>query len=211
MEFVSSVFDLLFHVDKYILALTQNYGAWIYLILFAIIFCETGLVITPFLPGDSLLFIVGTLAASGNISIVILAPLLILASFSGDNLNYWLGRLFGPKLFSRSDSRLFHPEYLQKTNKFYLKHGGKAVIIGRFIPIVRTFMPFVAGIGHMRYGRFMSFSAFGSIIWVGLFLLLGYYFGRIQFVQNNLTLMIIFVIALSLLPGLWAMLQKQRA
>jgi len=211
VEFISAALDFLLHVDKYLLWLTQNYGAWIYLILFAIIFCETGCVATPFLPGDSLLFIAGALAASGMLNVYLLALVLMLASFSGDNVNYWLGRLFGPKLFSRTNSRFFRPEYLQSTNKFYAKHGGKAVIIGRFLPVARTFMPFVAGIGRMKYARFVGFSACGSVLWIGIFLVLGYFFGRTQYAQDHLMFMIVLVIAISLLPWLWVMMKKNKA
>lgn len=201
MEFLAQFIQIVLHLDQYLAVLIQNYGSWIYLILFLIIFCETGLVVTPFLPGDSLLFVTGTLAAAGMMDIQTVTLLLMLASFSGDNSNYWIGRIVGPKVFSRDGSRLLNRKHLDKTHAFYARHGGKTVLFARFLPIIRTFAPFVAGIGQMDYRRFVAYSFFGAISWIGFFVLGGYFFGNLPFVKQNLTLMIFGIIGLSVLPG----------
>jgi membrane-associated protein len=201
VELISGFFDVILHLDVHLQSLVANYGAWIYLILFAIIYCETGLVVTPFLPGDSLLFVAGTLAAGGGIDIHTLFGVLVLASFSGDNTNYWVGRFVGPRLFRRASSRLLNPSHLERTQRFYEKHGGKTIVIARFVPIVRTFAPFVAGMGRMTYPRFVPFSFAGSVIWIGLLTYAGYYFGNLPLVRQNLSLVIIGIVVLSLLPG----------
>ena len=193
--------DLILHLDVHLLALVQNYGVWVYAILFLIIFAETGLVVTPFLPGDSLLFVSGALCGMGHLELSVLMPLLMVAAFSGDNLNYWLGRHFGIRLFT-ADSRFFKLTHLHKTQDFYALHGGKTVIFARFLPIVRTFAPFVAGISLMRYRLFMTFSALGSLAWIGSLTVLGYFFGNIPLIKNNLTLMILGIIFISFLPAL---------
>lgn len=186
------------------------YGPLIYLILFLIVFCETGLVITPFLPGDSLLFIAGTLATTGPINIHLLVALLISAAVCGDNVNYTIGRTLGLKLFQRSNSKLFRRAYIEQAQAFYNKHGGKTVLFARFAPIVRTFVPFVAGIGKMHYPRFLAFSFIGSVVWVGSFCYAGFLFGNLPIVRNNLKLLIVSIIFLSLLPGLLAWWQEKR-
>lgn len=201
MELISGFIDIILHLDSHLLALTQEYGVWIYAILFLIIFCETGLVIAPFLPGDSLLFVAGALCGMGAMQLEILIPLLILAAFFGDNTNYWIGRLLGLRLLKRSD-RLIKREHLDKTHIFYEKHGGKMIIFARFLPIIRTFAPFVAGIGLMRYRLFVLFSALGSVLWIGSLTVAGYFFGNIPVVKNNLTLIILGIIVISLLPAL---------
>ncbi|MDN5935028.1 MAG: DedA family protein [Nitrosospira sp.] len=201
MELLATFIDIILHLDRHLIWLVQNYGTWIYLILFLIIFCETGLVITPFLPGDSLLFVAGAIAATGAMDVQWLAALLMLAAFSGDNTNYWIGRYFGPRIFTRLDSRLLNRAYLEKTRGFYERHGGKTVIFARFLPIVRTFAPFVAGIGRMVYPRFMAYSAFGSVFWISFFVFGGFFFGNVPVVKNNLTLFIFGIIAISFLPG----------
>ncbi len=203
------MFDVLLHLDAHLLALVHEYGAWIYGILFLIIFSETGLVVAPFLPGDSLLFIAGALCGMGELHLYWLMPLLMLAAFGGDNSNYWIGRLLGLRIVQRANSRLIKPEYLEKTRLFYEKHGGKTILFARFLPIIRTFAPFVAGIGLMRYRLFVAFSAAGSIAWISFFALLGYYFGNIPWVKNNLTLMILAIIIISFLPGMRAYLQRR--
>jgi len=201
MELFTAFIDIVLHLDQHLLALTQSYGTWVYLILFLIIFCETGLVVTPFLPGDSLLFVAGALTATGALEIQVLVPLLIAASFLGDNTNYWVGRFIGPKVFSGKESRLLNRGHLEKTHRFYEKHGGKAILLARFLPIIRTFAPFVAGVGSMDYRRFLAFSIAGGMAWVGSLALSGYFFGNIPVIKQNLTLVILAIIVISLLPG----------
>lgn len=202
MEIISGFFDLLAHLDQHLLALLQNYGDWVYLILFLIIFCETGLVVAPFLPGDSLLFVTGTLAATGALNVQGVAVLLMAASFSGDNSNYWIGRYLGPKVLRKEQSRFFNRSYLEKTQRFYEKHGGKTILMARFIPIIRTFAPFVAGIGRMRYLRFVLYSLGGSVFWISFFVFGGFYFGNVPLVKQNLTAFIFLIIFISILPGI---------
>lgn len=209
MEFLLSLLDLVLHLDKFLPALIQQYGTWIYLALFLVIFCETGLVVTPFLPGDSLLFIAGAIAASGAMDPALLVVLLASASFLGDNTNYWIGRLAGPRIFKSNTSRLLNRDHLDKTHQFYEKHGGKAIVLARFFPIIRTFAPFVAGMGSMDYRRFLAFSLSGSLAWVGFFVLGGYFFGNIPVIRDNLTLMMLGIIALSLLPGVIGFLRHR--
>jgi membrane-associated protein len=180
------------------------YGAWVYGILFLVIFCETGLVVTPFLPGDSLLFAIGSLAAIGAMRVEFAIPLLMAAALTGDNTNYWIGRKVGPKVFSQEKSRLFNKEYLDRTNKFYDKHGKITVVIARFLPIIRTFAPFVAGIGRMTYRTFLLFSIMGALLWVTLFVLAGYFFGNIPFIKEHFSLVIL---ALVLIPGMPAAIE----
>jgi membrane-associated protein len=202
MEFIAQFFDIVLHLDQHLKLLIENYGVWVYLILFLIIFSETGLVVAPFLPGDSLLFVAGTLAASGGLYVHGLFALLVLASFSGDNCNYWIGRFVGPRVFSHQKSRLFNPAHLARTQRFYAKHGGKTLILARFVPIVRTFAPFVAGIGRMVYPSFLFYSFSGAVFWIGFFVFGGYYFGNIPVVKQNLTLFIIGIVMLSITPGI---------
>ncbi|MBZ0106735.1 MAG: DedA family protein [Sulfuricella denitrificans] len=202
MDLLLSFVDLVLHLDRHLPLLIQQYGTWIYLALFLVIFCETGLVVTPFLPGDSLLFIAGAVAATGAMAPEILIVLLISASFLGDNTNYWIGRLAGPRIFRSNTSRLLNRDYLEKTHQFYQKHGGKAIILARFFPIIRTFAPFVAGMGSMDYRRFVVFSFGGSSAWVGSFILGGYFFGNIPFIKQNLTLVMLVIIFISILPGI---------
>jgi membrane-associated protein len=201
VEAISSFFGLLTHLDQHLLSLLQNYGGWIYLILFLIIFCETGLVVTPFLPGDSLLFVTGTLAATGALNVQGVALLLMAASFSGDNSNYWIGRYLGPKVLRKEQSRFFNRSYLEKTQRFYEKHGGKTILVARFIPIIRTFAPFIAGIGRMRYLSFVLYSLGGSVFWISFFVFGGFYFGNVPLVKQNLTAFIVLIIFASILPG----------
>ncbi|MGR3888550.1 DedA family protein [Pseudomonas sp. 1152_12] len=192
--------DLILHLDVYLDMLVRNYGVWIYAILFLVIFCETGLVVMPFLPGDSLLFIAGAVAAGGGMDPVLLGGLLMLAAILGDSTNYVIGRTAGERLFSNPNSKIFRRDYLQKTHDFYDKHGGKTVTLARFLPILRTFAPFVAGIAKMPYPRFFGFSVFGTVIWVGGLVTLGYFFGNVPFIKKNLSLLVVFIILLSLVP-----------
>lgn len=205
------IIDFILHIDQHLIFMTENYGAWIYGILFLIIFCETGLVVTPFLPGDSLLFATGAIAATGALDPVLMGVLIIVAAFLGDNVNYWFGRTTGPKVFASQSSRLFNRSYLEKTEVFYEKHGHKAVIIARFLPIFRTFVPFVAGIGRMPYVRFLSFSLAASLVWVVLFIGAGYFFGNIPAVKKNFTLVIMGIIFISLVPAIVAFIKHKLA
>jgi membrane-associated protein len=201
LELFTQFIDIVLHLDQHLTWLIQNYENWVYLILFLIIFCETGLVIMPFLPGDSLLFVAGAIAANGVMDVQFLVILLMLAAFIGDNTNYWIGRYLGPKLFSRTDSRILNRKHLEKTNIFYKKHGGKTIIFARFLPIFRTFAPFVAGIGRMTYTTFMTFSAFGSLFWINFFIFGGYFFGNVPIVKNNLSFFILGIVFISIIPG----------
>jgi membrane-associated protein len=211
LDFLTSIADLVLHLDTHLLALTQEYGIWVYGILFLIIFSETGLVVTPFLPGDSLLFVAGAVCGAGSLEWHVLVPLLILAAFSGDNTNYWIGRLLGVRLIKRAGSRLIKPEYLDRTHAFYEKHGGKTILFARFLPIIRTFAPFVAGIGCMNYRVFLMFSALGSLAWITSFAAGGYFFGNIPIIKDNLTLMTLGIIGISLLPALGEVIRHQRS
>ena len=202
MALLQQFFDVVLHLDVHLLWLVQTYGAWVYAILFAIVFCETGLVVTPFLPGDSLLFVTGTLAAAGALDVHGIFAALACASFSGDNVNYWVGRFLGPKVFSRDGSLLFNRAHLERTHAFYARHGGKTIVIARFMPIVRTFAPFVAGIGRMRYARFLGYSFAGSVLWISSFVYGGYFFGNIPAVKQNLTVFIVAIVLVSVAPGL---------
>ncbi len=212
MEFIHFIIDFILHIDRHLLELVENYGVWVYAILFLIIFCETGLVVTPFLPGDSLLFVAGALAASnvtGDFNIIILNIILIIAAILGDAVNYTIGRFFGEKLFSNPDSKIFKQSYLEKTHQFYEKHGGKTIILARFVPIVRTFAPFVAGMGHMGYKHFAAFNVIGGVIWVVLFTLLGYFVGTIEWVQQNLKLLMVAIIFLSIVPAIVEVIRER--
>ena len=192
--------DIIVHLDRHLAALLQQYGTWVYAILFIIVFCETGLVVTPFLPGDSLLFVAGTLWAVSGMDAHWLSVTLIVAALCGDNVNYWIGRTIGPKVFQWEDSRFFNRKALDKTHVFYERHGGKTIIIARFLPLLRTFVPFVAGVGRMTYTHFLGYSVFGALLWVLSLVYAGYFLGNIPVVRNNLTLVIVGIIGLSLLP-----------
>jgi membrane-associated protein len=209
LDLLKHLVDFILHIDKHLLQIVTDYRTWTYLILFGIIFCETGLVVTPFLPGDSLLFAAGTIAAMQNqpLTIAYLIPLLILAAFTGDNTNYFTGRFLGHQVYERN-YRLIRKEYLNKTHSFYEKHGGKTLIIARFMPIIRTFAPFVAGVGTMRYIRFFFYSIAGNILWVTMFSLGGYFFGNISMVRKNFSLVILGIIFISLLPIIIAFLRR---
>jgi membrane-associated protein len=211
VDLLTAFIDIILHLDAHLLALTQEYGMWVYAILFLIIYCETGLVIMPFLPGDSLLFVAGALCGMGALQLELLAPLLVLAAFSGDNTNYWIGRLVGMRLLCRANAKLIKREHIDKTHAFYEKHGGKTIIFARFLPIVRTFAPFVAGIGLMRYRLFVMFSALGSVAWITSLTVAGYLFGNIPLVKNNLTLIILGIIVITLLPALLEFIRHRKS
>jgi membrane-associated protein len=208
MELIATFIDIFMHLDRHLGAVIQDYRSWTYLILFLIIFCETGLVVTPILPGDSLLFAAGALAApKGDNPDPVLNPfslfvILSVAAVLGDTVNYWAGSFMGPKVFHKENVRFLNREYLDRTHRFYEKHGGKTIIIARFMPIIRTFAPFVAGIGKMTYFRFISYNIVGGIVWIAVFVFGGYYFGNIPMVKRNFTLVILAIIFLSILPGI---------
>lgn len=201
MDFIKSIIDFILHIDTHLVELTNDYGLWVYAILFLIIFCETGLVVTPFLPGDSLLFAAGAITAmpGSELEVVTLGILLIIAAIIGDTVNYHIGKVIGTRVFTR-DYRFIKREHLRRTRLFYEKHGGKTIIYARFIPIIRTFAPFVAGIGEMSYKKFISFNIIGAIVWVVLFLGAGYLFGNIPIIKNNFSTVIIAIILISLIP-----------
>jgi membrane-associated protein len=211
MEFISFIIDFVLHIDQHLLELVAAYGPWIYLILFLIVFAETGLVVTPFLPGDSLLFVAGAIAAMGEMNVHLLVALLILAAVLGDAVNYAVGHFFGMKLFSNPDSRIFRRQYLDKTHDFYARHGGKTIILARFVPIVRTFAPFVAGVGRMTYRHFFSYNIVGALAWVLSFSYAGYFFGNLPVVKSNLSLLILAIIVVSVLPGVIEIWRSRRA
>ncbi len=202
MELIKSIIEFFFHIDKHLNAIIQACGSWTYLLLFGIIFAETGLVVTPFLPGDSLLFATGAFAAIGSFDIFWLFIILLFAAIAGDSVNYWIGKVFGEKLFQKENSRIFKKEYLTRTHKFYEKHGGKTIILARFIPLVRTFAPFVAGIGEMSYLYFFIYNVTGAFLWVSAFTLGGYYFGNIPLVKRNFSIVIFVIIILSVSPAI---------
>lgn len=211
MELIYGFVDLVLHLDQHLLDLTREYGPWIYGILFLIVFLETGLVVTPFLPGDSLLFVAGTLAAAGEMDIGLLVAMLIIAAILGDSLNYSIGRYLGPRVFRFEDSWFFKRAYVDRTHAFFERHGGKTIVIARFIPIIRTYAPFVAGIGHMPYRRFLAFNVGGGVLWVGSLGYAGYFFGNLPIVKNNLTVVILGIIFVSILPGIVEFLRARRA
>jgi len=200
VELLLWAWDLLVHLDRHLAVMLQEYGPWIYLLLFAIIFCETGLVVVPFLPGDSLLFIAGALGATGDIDVHLLALLLVIAAVLGNTVNYSIGHFLGPKVFQWEKSRLFNTKALARAHAFYEKHGGKTIIITRFVPILRTFAPFVAGVAGMTYLRFTAYNVAGALAWVLSLLYAGYWFGNVDFVRENLTAVIFGIIGLSMLP-----------
>ena len=208
MEFL---IDFILHIDRHMISIVQNYHLWTYAILFVIIFCETGLVVTPFLPGDSLLFVAGAIAALPGmpLDVHLLVLIVFAAAFLGDTCNYMIGHFFGEKLFSNSDSRIFKRSYLDKTHEFYRKYGGKTIVIARFVPIVRTFAPFVAGMGKMNYTWFITYNALGGAVWVMLFCYAGYMFGDQPFVQDNLKILIVAIVVISILPAVIEVLRAR--
>ncbi|MDR1190771.1 MAG: DedA family protein [Verrucomicrobiales bacterium] len=212
---MQNLIDIVLHLDKHLEGYAQQYGVWIYLLLFLIVFCETGLVVTPFLPGDSLLFAVGALSASGVLDIYIAAPLFVTASLLGDNTNYWIGRWIGPRAFHFPKSRIFNPKHLQTAHAFYEKYGPRAMCVSRFLPLIRTFCPFAAGVAAMDYRKYVVFDCLGALLWGGSLTFMGYFFGNIPVVKNNFSLAIVAVIFISFIPVFveWARLwlAKKRA
>lgn len=211
MDLLAQFIDIVLHLDKHLVLLVESYGVWVYAILFAIVFMETGFVVTPFLPGDSLLFVAGAVAAAGGMDVGVVAATLVTAALCGDNVNYWIGRFLGPKVFKYEGSRWLKQENLDRTHAFMEKHGPKAIIIARFVPVVRTFVPFVCGIGRLTYGRFLGFSVLGALIWVGLLVPAGYLFGNLPVVKNNLTAVILLIVFISVLPGIVEFVRHKRA
>lgn len=209
MELLTTAYQFLAHLDVHLASMAQDYGAWVYVILFLIIFAETGLVVTPFLPGDSLLFVAGAVAAVGAMDVNKLVVVLIVAAFLGNYVNFQIGKYLGKRFFIDRESRLIKREYLEKTHAFFERHGGKTIIISRFLPILRTYAPFVAGIGRMGNWRFAMFNAVGAVLWVASLTYAGYLFGNIPFIKNNLTLVIVAIIVISLLPGVVAFVKTR--
>ena len=210
LQLVKFLFEFIIHIDVHMGEIIRSYGVWTYFILFLIIFCETGLVVTPFLPGDSLLFAAGAFAARGDLNVLLLFALLAFAAILGNTTNYVIGNFVGPKIFHKEHVRFLNKEYLDRTHQFYEKHGGKTIIIARFIPIIRTFAPFVAGIGRMTYAQFISRDLIGGISWIGSFTFAGYFFGNIPAVRNNFTMVIFAIIIISILPGVIEFIRQHR-
>jgi membrane-associated protein len=208
MDYIRLGIDFILHLDRYLDQIIHSVGIWTYLILFGVIFIETGLVVTPFLPGDSLLFAAGAFAALGSLNVWFLFISLALAAVLGDTVNYWIGHYIGPKVFTMN-SRWFKREYLERTQAFYDKYGGKTIFLARFVPIIRTFAPFVAGIGKMRYGYFISYNIFGGIVWTALFIFGGYFFGNLPFVRNNFSLVVIAIVLISVMPAVVEVLRSR--
>lgn len=209
MEFIKYIIDLFLHIDKNLVLVIAKYGTLTYVLLFGVIFMETGLVVTPFLPGDSLLFAAGALAAMGSFNIIFLWVLMAVAAIIGDTVNYWIGHRLGRGVFEKG-SKFFKKEYLEEAEAFYTKHGGKAIVLARFVPIVRTFAPFVAGISEMHYGKFISYNIIGGLTWVSLFLLGGFWFGNIPFVKENFHYVVIAIILISIVPIIWTAMKKRK-
>jgi membrane-associated protein len=200
VEFIQTVISFILHVDVHLLELFNQYGLWIYGILFLIIFCETGLVVTPFLPGDSLLFATGALVVGTTLDVNVMALVVLTAAILGNIVNYTIGHFFGEQLFRNPNSKIFRRDYLQKAQDFYARHGGKTIVMTRFVPIIRTFAPFAAGMSAMTYKRFLVYNVVGALLWVGIFLYAGYYFGNLPIVRKNFTLLIFGILILSVLP-----------
>ena len=210
MDYLLQFVDIFLHLDRHLGAVIQQYGPWTYAILFLIVFCETGLVVTPFLPGDSLLFAAGAFAATGVLNVYDTAILLFIAAVAGDALNYSVGKFIGPKVFEWKSSRIFRPEYLERTQRFYEKYGGKTIVIARFVPIVRTFAPFLAGVGNMSYSKFGLYNVTGAMLWIILFVFGGYLFGEMPIVKQNFTLVIMVIIVISVMPAVIEIIRARR-
>jgi len=208
MQLLAQLFDFILHIDRHLSEIIADYGTWTYLILFTIVFIETGLVVFPFLPGDSLLFAAGALAATGSLNVWVVFGLLAAAAILGDTVNYWIGNRVGPRVF-KEDVRFLKREHLERTQKFYEKHGGKTIFLARFIPIIRTFAPFVAGVGTMRYGKFIGYNVVGGLVWTSGFTFAGYFFGNIPIVRDNFGLVVIAIIVISVLPVVYELLQHR--
>lgn len=211
MEYLATFLDFFLHIDKHLDVIVRSYGFWTYLILFLIVFCETGLVITPFLPGDSLLFAAGALAGRGSLDITYLCILFFIAAVTGDAVNYHIGKYLGPKVLERPNSKIFRKEWLDRTHSFYERYGGKTIIFARFVPIVRTFAPFLAGVGVMKYKDFIFYNIAGAVLWIGLFAVGGFLFGELEFVKKNFSVVILAIIVISIMPGVFEFIKAKRA
>lgn len=209
METIKFLLDFILHLEHHLTAIIQDYGTWSYLIVFLIIFCETGLVVTPFLPGDSLLFALGAFAARGALDPLWLAVLLSIAAIVGDTVNYWIGRFLAPKVLQHQKIKFIKQKYIERTEKFFEKYGGKTIIIARFVPIIRTFAPFMAGVGSMSYGKFLFYNVIGGLLWINGLLWAGYFFGTLPFVEKNFEIVIIAIIVLSLVPVAYELIQAK--
>ncbi|MBK6291632.1 MAG: DedA family protein [Ignavibacteria bacterium] len=207
---METILDFILHIDVHLAALTAQYGMWTYAILFLIVFAETGLVVTPFLPGDSMLFAAGAICSLGSMDVTVLMGLLMIAAVLGDGVNYAIGKKVGPRLFTSSTSKFLNKQHLDRTHAFYEKHGGKTIILARFMPIIRTFAPFVAGVGSMRYRTFFIYNVVGAIVWVASFTMLGFYFGNQPLVKKNFTLVIGAIIVISVLPAIWEIIRSKK-
>ncbi len=210
MELLTGLIDFILHIDAHLVTITSSYGVWAYVILFLIVFAETGLVVTPFLPGDSLLFAAGAICSLGTMDVNLLGLLLIVSAILGDGVNYAIGARVGPKVFNRPSSKLLNVEHLRRANAFYEKHGGKTIVLARFMPIVRTFAPFVAGIGKMTYRQFLVYNVVGAVVWVVSFLALGYFFGNQPVVKKNFTMVIAAIIVISVIPAVVEMMRARK-
>lgn len=211
MSFFQQFLDFLLHLDEHLITIVSEYGVLTYAFLFAVIFAETGLVVTPFLPGDSLLFAAGAIAALGSLNIFAILAILILAAILGDTVNYWIGHFFGQKIIDSPKVPFINQKHIDQTQEFYAKHGGKTIILARFVPIVRTFAPFVAGVGKMEYGRFITYNVIGGVIWVTVFTLAGYFFGNIPAVKHNFSVVVLAIIGISVVPMVFEFLKAKRA
>jgi membrane-associated protein len=210
MSTIQTLIDLFLHLDKHLDTVFRDYGIWTYILLALVVFCETGLVVTPFLPGDSLLFAAGALAAGGALNVDTLALALLIAAILGDTVNYHIGKYIGPRVFEKKDSRIFKQAYLKRTQDFYERYGGKTIILARFVPIVRTFAPFLAGVGKMNYSQFIVYNVVGAICWVGSLTYAGYYFGEIAVVKRNFSLVVLGIIFVSILPAVFEIIRVKR-
>jgi membrane-associated protein len=209
MDILTEIVDFFLHIDRHLNEIIAEYGVWTYLILFLIVFFETGIVVTPFLPGDSLLFAAGAFAATGSLEVSVLLVLLMAAAIIGDSVNYYIGSRVGAKVFQRDDVRFLNKKHLERTHAFYERHGGKTIIIARFVPIVRTFAPFVAGIGSMTYGKFLTYNVVGAVLWVSIFVVGGYLFGNLQFVEDNFSFIIVAIVLISVMPAVVEYLRQR--
>ena len=209
MELLAAAWEIAVHLDAHLAAFVAEHGAWVYALLFTIVFIETGLVIWPFLPGDSLLFVTGAIAAAGGMDIAAVMAVLVCAALTGDNVNYCIGRWVGPRVFHYEKSRWFSPKYLARAHEFYERHGGKTIILARFIPVVRTYVPFVAGIGSMPYARYLGFCLAGALLWVVSLCTAGYFFGNLPIVKNNLSVVIVLIVLIPISPGLVAWMKSR--
>ena len=210
VAFISQMVDFVVHIDHHLDQIIQTYGSGTYLLLFVIVFCETGFVVTPFLPGDSLLFAVGAFAARGSLDLTTSLLVLTIAGILGDSVNYWIGARVGPAVFQKKESRFFNPAHLERAHRFYEKYGGKTIVLARFLPILRTFAPFVAGIGRMSYTKFLAYNVIGAAVWVGLFVLAGFFFGNIPIVRDNFSIVILVIILLSIVPVVSEFIRHRR-